>query len=310
MPNDPFNLGELFKRTGLQPAAAAVTPGFKPPIASSIAIDQPQRPAPAPPVAIPAPAQAPAQVGRQVLPDLPEIFKSILPMESGASRITGFDPKNPPSVHTLTEQQFMSLNPAGRQQYKQFTERRKRMIETARLRQREFANIGIQHNANKRSSKILSEDFKRAAVNRSRANELFGEVRKKSDELQLKISNAIHQNWMVRDPNTGLFSSDNIPSLADGYNRASQQMARDMELARSGQESAEADFLDAQIRASNAGLSAFNEPESPSTSAAPAIAPPAQSGGKVLVVRPDGVRGHIPKANLQKALERGYRLVQ
>ena len=74
---------------------------------------------------------------------LPDIYEEIRKAELGASQLTGYDPMNPPSSHTISKAQFLRMNDAQQNNYLQFNTRRLQMILDARDRQRQTADQTI-----------------------------------------------------------------------------------------------------------------------------------------------------------------------
>lgn len=144
---------------------------------------------PVPPPARAMPTRAP----------VPEIFQAVNRASEAASQITGYNPRNPPQVHTLSKQQYLSLNPIMRSQYEQATMRRKQQIDEAKSRYDSMMQLAMQSERDKQYVGAReSRDETRQSENDTlvaAAEVDVAESEKRLAERRLKLAEQADKDW-------------------------------------------------------------------------------------------------------------------
>lgn len=211
-------------------------------------------------------------------PQLPEIFASVPGIERASASITGFDPRNPPRAHTLTEQQYNSLPEPLQQQYRQQTERRFAMIQDAQERQRQLSDVGINDAVAARSEKrradlrkdetdsaIAALDLESAAKKQLEADTKLKEAAAKFADWRTKLDQQVSRGFLRIDPKSKSITAvdKSIPaankSAADRIAERAE-IEKDVAEATREQKAAAAEFGKAQDRARRSRISAQPQP--------------------------------------------------
>ena len=275
---------------------------------------------------IPAPRQ-------QFLPreaTLPPIFEALKPLMSAATKITGYDPTNPPQVHTLSQPQVMALNPIMFEQYKAATIQRKQKIDAARAQYERLLDIGQTATANKflqDNQARLKTDNEAAATAVADLNAetekyrpIFNEyqaVQKRDEVFQKDLTDAKARGVVTQKtdgtviPNLaspkvvfqeGPDKGKPIPGYverAKKFNEEAISITKELERLQPLLKKAESDVGKAQTVAR--GRKQSGQATIPNGTV---------TSHKIAVISPQGVPGTIPAINLPKALQRGYKLAR
>jgi hypothetical protein len=227
------------------------------------------QPAPAqaatPPVASVTATPKPAQLlqSQPQQQQVPEIFKAIRPIEAAATRMTGWDPRNPPSANTISEAQFLRMNKVQQDNYLSMAERRVQMILQAKTKWEDMVNMGLEEAISGRQSKTTLKDQSRIIERKNVAEELLNKVETKMTEWQVSVNDGLSNGFLRYDPNTKLYQANDpkYNSFAREINAKRPQLEQDMRSAQRAHEDALKHFSTIQGVAVQQGLSI--EPESP-----------------------------------------------
>jgi len=194
--------------------------------------------------------------------ELPAIFKTIQPLENAASRMTGYDPRNPPQVHTITEAQFTALPPLLQEQYLATAERRARMISDARHRQTELANMAINAEVAKQrkaaqDADVAKEQLASALQAKQNADRALDAAARRLSKHEAEASKAAAKGWLTGfDAKKKVWMGDDRHTdLAETLNTERPDIDRAYEAAAMAKTEADRAYRDAQILAARAGLS-------------------------------------------------------
>lgn len=265
---------------------------------------------------------APRQQVIQPQASLPPIFEALKPLMSAASKITGYDPTNPPQVHTLSQPQVMALNPIMFEQYKAATIQRKQKIDAARDQYERLLDLGQKATANK----FLQDNQARAREDENATTDYAASMATK-ESADAAYQSALDKETAWKNDRASAIASGKVkvgrdgslepgmaaePELKKAYARRVEDLTKaknavSAELEKSGLAKSEAD---AEFKESRTRVAKLRKSTTANRPAAQPALPQAQSTGKVTVISPQGVPGTIPAINLPKALQRGYKLAQ
>lgn len=256
---------------------------------------------------------------RVVYPNvLPGIFESLREQEKGATQLTGFDPQNPPSAHTITKAQFKTLNAIQRQHYLAETDRRHQVIESMKARQRSLSNLAMQDFVAERSDirradlrtgdednaqRIATEDYQTALKNKSLTDTAFEQARQLDKSFKKALSEAKSLK-MVREERDGTI----IPTHFGVDNKVSDVSVNLAKKLNSDRIDID-DQIERMTIAKNESDRVFNETSRTAGIRKQSRTTPA-NGQKVMVIDAQGNRGLIPAEKVPLALKRGASLVQ
>lgn len=194
-------------------------------------------------------------------PEFSELFKAIQPLQEEVTRITRYDPSNPPKAHTLTEQQYNALPPIMRSQYQAETERRHQMIQQAKERHdRLLANaeasvfsehLSAAREKNRRdeeSGQIAATDFVAKAEAKKLADSAFTQATKIDEAWQLALSDAKAKRLVSQSEKTGRINAITPESgpVAKQLNDDRIKIDSEMERIRVAKNEADAAFKRAE----------------------------------------------------------------
>ena len=227
------------------------------------------QPAPAqaatPPVASVTATPKPAQLlqSQPQQQQVPEIFKAIRPIEAAATRMTGWDPRNPPTMHTISKSQFLSMNRAQRDNYKNMATRRAQMILQAKTKWEDMVNMGLEEAISGRQSKTTLKDQSRVIERKNLAESLLDKVETAMTKWQVTVNDGLSNGTLRYDTTTKLYqaTSPEYTAIAREINAQRPQLEQDMKSAQRAHEDVLKHFSTIQGSAVQQGLSI--EPESP-----------------------------------------------
>jgi hypothetical protein len=223
----------------------------------------PQAPVPvvSPPVAsvtaTPQVAQArQPQVGFQQ-PNVPEIFKAIRPIEAAATRMTGWDPRNPPTMHTISKSQFLSMNRAQRDNYKNMATRRAQMILQAKTKWEELVNMGLDEAMSGPNKTAILQDQSKVIERKNVAEQLLKRVEDAAMNWQISVNDGLSNGYLRYDPTTKLYQANDpkYTALARQVNAQRPQIERDISEAQRAHADALKNYDTMQGLAVKSGLS-------------------------------------------------------